>query len=146
MAEERRKNRRFSVSWPGRAMLADRSMHVIKINDVSIGGIGVEFPQMLAVRTQVNVEFFVRAKNFQAKLRAKTRVAFNSLLSDNRGAKLGLQFQMMSAQDMQILQDVLAILDAVQQGLSPHMPSTNEAADHASVEPNPNDESQTPPE
>ena len=107
MSDERRKYTRYNVSWRGRALLVDRTLHNAKVIDVSVGGIGIELDRLLKVGTLVSVEFFAEARGMSRKIRAKTRVSFNTVLSDNRGAKLGLQFLEISSTDMHDLRNVI---------------------------------------
>ncbi len=107
MFEEKRKPRRYRVKWTPKAMQSDRSVYQITIIDVSMGGLSVYFPHSLATGTQVNVEFCVDGQCALEKIRAQTHVTFTTILSDNRGARLGLKFSKVSRSDMHFLANVL---------------------------------------
>lgn len=110
MSEEKRKHTRFTVNWKARVSLPDRSLYEVNINDVSVGGVAINFRHVLSVGTAVNIEFFVRYRNDNYRIRAKTEVVFNTVLSDNRGAKLGLQFINITGESRHALANVLNAL------------------------------------
>ncbi len=111
MGAERRKFKRYDVSWRGRLVTADKQLFEIGIKDVSSGGVGIVFPYALTVGTLVSVEFYVRHRGGTHRIRAKTRVAFNTVLSDNRGAKLGLQFTALGKDELNTLNEVLHFME-----------------------------------
>ncbi|MFL0801535.1 MAG: PilZ domain-containing protein [Agarilytica sp.] len=110
MGDERREHKRFAVKWRGRVAYGGEVMDVT-INDVSKGGVGVIFPYMLTIGTPMSVEFYVKYRGKMERIRAKTRVAFNTILSDNAGAKLGLQFKAIAKEELHILANVLHLLE-----------------------------------
>lgn len=110
MSEERREHQRFAVNWRGRVAF-EGELYEIPIKDVSKGGVGVNFPFMLTVGTRMSVEFHVKYRGKMERLRAKTRVCFNTMLANNAGAKLGLQFTAMAKEDIHTLSNVLHTLE-----------------------------------
>lgn len=78
--------------------------------DVSKGGIGVVFPFLVSHGVPMSVEFYVKHTGKQSRIRAKTRVVFNTILADNGGAKLGLQFTAIGNDELHILSNVLHLM------------------------------------
>ncbi len=110
MGDERREHKRFAVNWRGR-VAHDGTVMDVTINDVSKGGVGVIYPHLLTIGTPMSVEFYVKYRGKMERIRAKTRVAFNTILSDNAGAKLGLQFKAIAKEELHILANVLHLLE-----------------------------------
>lgn len=110
MSADRREHLRYPVKWKARVSL-DKEVSAVQVHDVSMGGLGVTFDYAIAVGTPMNVEFFVTYQNEIHRIRAKTKVAFNTIMSNNAGAKLGLQFIFISKNDRQLLENVLQQLE-----------------------------------
>ncbi len=110
MGDERREHKRFAVNWRARVAYNGDIVDVT-INDVSKGGVGVIYPHLLTIGTPMSVEFYVKYRGKMERIRAKTRVAFNTILSDNAGAKLGLQFKAISKDELHVLANVLHLLE-----------------------------------
>ncbi|MFL0810403.1 MAG: PilZ domain-containing protein [Agarilytica sp.] len=110
MSDERREHSRFSVNWRGR-IAYQGELYDIAIRDVSKGGVGIDFPFLLTIGTKMSVEFHVKYQSKMMRLRAKTRVVFNTMLSNNSGARLGLQFTAMAKDEIHILSNVLHLLE-----------------------------------
>lgn len=111
MSNDKRQHRRFDVRWRGRVATADKKLFDVIVNDVSIGGVAIVFPYAVPVGTRVSIEFYARPREESKRIRAKTVVVFNTVLSANRGAKLGLQFDSMSKEDLHTLKNVLQTLE-----------------------------------
>ncbi len=109
MSSERREYQRFAVNWRGRVAY-DGEVYDVMIWDVSRGGIGVVFPFLISHGAPMSVEFHVKYAGKMCRIRAKTRVVFNTILADNGGAKLGLQFTAVSKDEMHILGNVLQMM------------------------------------
>ena len=107
MGKERREHYRFSVSWRGRVLLEDRSLYQVTVKDVSKGGVGIVFPHALSAKTPVNVEFYVPVQGKQLRIRAKTIVMHTTVLSDGRGALLGLKFSEMDKEALHSFNNAL---------------------------------------
>jgi c-di-GMP-binding flagellar brake protein YcgR len=103
---ERRQHVRFDVRWKGRIMLADRSMYQISVVDVSKGGVAIHFDRVLTKSTPVNIEFFAKVSKEEKRIRAKTLVCHNTVLSSG-DAKLGLRFTEVSKQDLHDFNNLL---------------------------------------
>jgi len=103
---ERRQHTRFSVNWVARIMLADRSMYKVVVVDVSVGGVAIRFDRLLSKTTPVNVEFFAKIGKQSHRIRAKTVVSHNTVLSSG-DARLGLRFTDISKQELHDLNNVL---------------------------------------
>lgn len=102
---ERRKEHRYSVNWPGRMLLADRSIYQVSIKDISKGGSAVLFSSTLAVNTPVNLEITIPGRQ-PRRIRAKTIVAHHTLLSSGN-TMLGLRYVEMPSGDVHLLNNVL---------------------------------------
>lgn len=111
MSIERRKHTRYSVRWRARISLPTKEVFEVVIEDVSQGGVGVAYQHALPQGSAVNIEFFVKYRNESVRIRAKTCVAFTTILAENRGAKLGLQFTAISGEHMHVLNNVLHFLE-----------------------------------
>jgi len=103
---ERRQHARFSVNWAGRIMLSDRSMYKIIVVDVSSGGVAIRFDRVLSKETPVNIEFFASVGKKSQRVRAKTIVCHNTMLS-NGEARLGLRFTQVGKADLHGLSNML---------------------------------------
>ncbi len=106
MSSERREYQRFAVNWRGRVAYQGE-VYDVGIWDVSKGGIGVVFPFLVSHGIPMSVEFYVKYSGKMCRIRAKTRVVFNTILADNGGAKLGLQFTAVSQDELHTLGNVL---------------------------------------
>ena len=107
MSEEKRQHPRIKVKWKARALLPDRSLFEIIINDVSLGGVSVIFPYVLKKNTQMNLEFYVPVNGESRRIRCKTRVVFN-VAQANGTARLGAMFVAMGDAEKSALQDFMA--------------------------------------
>lgn len=97
--DERREHTRYAVKWKARIMLSDRSVYQVVVIDVSKGGVAISFGHLLSKNTAVNIEFFAKSAGGDKRIRAKTVVCHNTVLSSGE-AKLGLRFTDISHQDM----------------------------------------------
>lgn len=110
MSDERREHKRFAVNWRGRVAYQNQVLDVT-IRDVSKGGVGIIFPYVLTTGTLMSVEFYVKYRGKMVRIRAKTRVTFNTTLADNAGAKLGLQFTAVGKEELHVLANVLHMME-----------------------------------
>ncbi len=110
MGSDSREHKRFAVNWRGRVAYQKEIIDV-PIKDVSKGGVGVIFPHVLSVGTAVSFEFHIRYRGKMVRVRAKTRVVFNTTLADNAGAKLGLQFTAVGKEELHALANVLHMME-----------------------------------
>ena len=110
MGENKRRFKRFSVKWRARILLPDNQLCDVLMHDVSKGGVGIDFDYVLSVGTAVKIEFFISFAGNKERVRAKTQVTYATLLSDNKGAKIGLEFNGMSSENMHALANVLHTL------------------------------------
>jgi c-di-GMP-binding flagellar brake protein YcgR len=104
--QDRRQHVRFSVRWKARIMLSDRSIYQVLVVDVSKGGVAIHFDRVLSKATPVNIEFFANVSKDEKRIRAKTLVCHNTVLS-NGDAKLGLRFTEVGKQDMHDFNNLL---------------------------------------
>ena len=103
---ERRQHVRFAVQWKARIMLSDRSVYQVTVVDVSKGGVAIKFDRVLSKATPVNIEFFANVSKSEKRIRAKTLVCHNTVLSAG-DAKLGLRFTQVSQQDLHAFNNIL---------------------------------------
>lgn len=111
MGIERRQSARYAVSWRGRIALPGKGLYQVSIIDISQGGIGIIFNHALALNSSLSVEFFVKFRGDRKCIRAKAKVVFVTVLSDNRGAKMGLQFSAISQENINVLSGVIEIME-----------------------------------
>jgi len=104
--DERRRDIRFDVQWKARIMLSDRSVYQVLVVDVSKGGVAIKFDRVLSKATPVNIEFFANVSKGDKRIRAKTVVCHNTVLSSG-DAKLGLRFTQVSSDDMHSFNNLL---------------------------------------
>ena len=107
MGSERRQHQRFDVDWKARVLLPNKQLSEVGIFSASRGGLAIYFGYAIPVGTQVNVEFYVNYRNENTRIRAVTRVVYNDIMAGNRGAKVGLNFQQMSSENMHALANAL---------------------------------------
>lgn len=107
MSDERREFFRFSTSWRARVLLSDRSLFQVAVRDVSKGGVAIDFHEVLGVNTPVNIELIAPYHGQFLRIRAKTVVAHNTVLSDGRSARLGLRFTEMSKETAHSYNNIL---------------------------------------
>ncbi|MFT5082405.1 MAG: hypothetical protein ACI9Y1_000430 [Lentisphaeria bacterium] len=109
-SDERRNFRRYAVNWRARVLLPDRQLYEVTINNASKGGVAIDFDRVLALGTILKIEFYIKYRGKMKRIRAKVKVSASTVLSDNRGAKLGLQFVEVSTDNLHSLANVLHIL------------------------------------
>ncbi|PCK03450.1 MAG: hypothetical protein COA42_20880 [Alteromonadaceae bacterium] len=99
--QDRRESQRINVHWKGRIILPNHSIHNITIVNVSLGGLGVHYSNAIAAGTLISIEFFIPHQriNQADRVRAKTRVTFNTILSENRGAIVGVTFMKFNGEE-----------------------------------------------
>ncbi len=107
MGEERRIHPRYNVNWRTRVLLLDKSIRSAQIKNVSKGGIYIVFEHALSIGTEVCVEFFVNYRAEVHRIRAKAKITFSAVLSDNRGAGLGLQFTEIDSKSFHIFSNII---------------------------------------
>ena len=97
----------YSVNWKGRIALENKQVFNVNILEISKAGLSVSYSHALPRGANVSVEFHVRDRGEVVKIRAKTRVAFTTILANNRGVRLGLKFESLAERLTLILHDVL---------------------------------------
>lgn len=91
--KERRFYKRYRVSWLGRVAIPGDAVYSGRVKDISLGGLFIELASIsIPKNTPVLLEFrpYHRGKTFT--LRAKGKVTFIAVLSNNRGVGHGIQF------------------------------------------------------
>jgi hypothetical protein len=107
MSDNQRVNERFAVHWRGRLLLPDKSMYQVSIKNISKGGVGIIFMQALPAGSNVHLEFHIPVRGESHRIRVKCVVAYQTILSDNRGAKIGLMFSGIKGEDFHALSNTL---------------------------------------
>ena len=115
MSVEKRQFTRYGVRWNARILLEDRSIYAVTIKDISLGGVGIDYTHGIPVGTQVNIEFYVLLNNKNERIRAKTEVAFQTFLADNKGVRIGLRFTYLSDLDKNTLSNIIHALGGEQE-------------------------------
>lgn len=110
MSKERRVHARYNVNWRSRVLLLDRSIRPAQITNVSKGGLYVIFAHAISIGTEICVEFHVEYRGETHRIRAKTIVTYSAVLSENRGAGLGVQFTEIDSKSYHVLNNVIQTL------------------------------------
>lgn len=111
MSEDKRKQKRFKVNWSSRLLLADRSLHSVRIRDVSSGGVGFEHAVQIPNGTEVNIEFSPMVGGKKYLIRAKGEVMFSMILSGSAGFSHGLKFTLVPREQFEQLTEILKSFD-----------------------------------
>lgn len=85
-----------------------------KLMDLSAGGCGLESPTFLPVGAKLNI--FLNRQLLQEKPDAKSKIKYSKIVgvvrtcrpSPNRKHRLGIQFEKISAEDVQLIRDLVA--------------------------------------
>ncbi len=108
--DQRLRSPKYMVFWQGRTMLADRSVFPAIIKTASVEGFGLEMEQAVSLGKNLNVEFFVKYRGQETRLRAKLTVIYCMILSANRGAYIEGRVQQMAEGDMHTYNNILQAL------------------------------------
>lgn len=108
--KERRRHQRFSVKWKGRIALANQGVENVSICNASLGGLCFVYLHALPFGSALKLEFHVRYRNENARIRVKAKVSHTDILSGNRGAKIGVEFVSASPDAMHKLANALHAL------------------------------------
>lgn len=96
MPEEKRQAKRLKVNWNGRVLLPSGTLQGVSLLNVAISGAGIVFPHALPLSSVVLLEFHLPIGTTKQRVRAKTQVVHNTILSQNRGVHVGLRFVYLS--------------------------------------------------
>lgn len=94
MGEERRVFERKTLRGPARIVLSGMPTTIVRVLDISLGGMGVVSDSNIPVKKSFQIEFniLVRKKNTIAGIRAAAVVTHVAFSNDEGGFKVGLQF------------------------------------------------------
>ena len=106
-----RKSPRFKVDWPSRALLPGKRIIAIRTKDVSLGGVGFESGESMAVGSEVNIELTPWVGGREYVIRAKCVITYNMLLADNAGFSHGVRFTYVPPEQLDNLKMVLKSLE-----------------------------------
>lgn len=87
-----RRDPRFKVNWPSRALLPDKRILGIRVRDVSVGGVGFDCAESLPIGSNVNIELTPWFGGKKCVIRVKCVVTYNMLLAGNAGFSHGVRF------------------------------------------------------
>jgi len=91
MSEDRRKFRRFAVNWPCRLLLPGKQVEKAILQDISAGGVSIEFRHIISNGEELGLEFFGDNGMKKVRVRVKVVVRHHTLLASGL-ANLGLQY------------------------------------------------------
>lgn len=106
MSEDSSKYPSYMVHWKVRVLTPDKRITPALISEVRKGGISIDFKQMLAVGTDVLVEFHVKYKNKMTRLRAKVQVQ-SCILKSNQSPTLHTVIRKMDPDEMHTFNNIL---------------------------------------
>lgn len=106
-----RKSPRFKVDWPSRALLPGKRIIAIRTKDVSVGGVGFESGESMAVGSEVNIELTPWVGGREYVIRAKCVITYNMLLAANAGFSHGVRFTYVPPEQLDNLKMVLKSLE-----------------------------------
>ena len=109
--DSRRKSKRYKVSWPARLLFANRRIVPARVRDVSLGGVGFEYGESIAVDAEVNIELSPMFKGKQYLIRAKGVVTYSMILASGSGFSYGLKFTYISRDQFEDYIKILRVLD-----------------------------------
>ncbi len=105
--DQRRKSKRFKVSWSSRLLFPDKRIVAARVRDVSSGGVGFEYQDQIPVGKDVNIEFSPCVKGKQYLIRAKGVVTFSMIMAGSAGFTHGLKFTLIPREQFEQLTEIL---------------------------------------
>ncbi|PCK03676.1 MAG: hypothetical protein COA42_20295 [Alteromonadaceae bacterium] len=109
MSEDPSKHPSYMVHWKVRVLTPDKRITPALISQIRKGGISIDFNQMLAIGTEVLVEFHVKYKNELTRLRAKTQVQ-SCILKSNQAPIIHTIIKKMDSHDVHTFNNILQTL------------------------------------
>ena len=106
-----RQSQRFKVGWPSRVLLPGKRIVSARTKDVSIGGVGFELDEEVAIGTSVNIELSPWVNGQRYVIRAKGAITYNMLKGGDAGFSHGLKFTFIPPDQMEQLKDILKSLE-----------------------------------
>ena len=107
---QQRRDPRFKVNWPSRALLPDKRILGVRVRDVSVGGVGFDCTESLSVGSSVNIELTPWFGGKKCVIRVKCVVTYNMLLAGNAGFSHGVRFTDVQSGQLDDLKMVLKSL------------------------------------
>lgn len=109
---QQRKNPRFKVNWPSRALLPGKRIVAIRTKDIAVGGVGFESGESISVGAEVNVELTPWVGGREYVIRAKCVITYTMLLAGNAGFSYGARFTYVPPEQLENLKMVLKSLES----------------------------------
>ena len=106
MQKDRLTKTRYSVDWPARIALPDKSVHSVAIRALSSEAIEIVFSHALPKGSPVSIELSTVYRGEPVRIRAKTRV-INALIRSGGKADLDLEVFQLAREDAHVLNNLL---------------------------------------
>ena len=95
------------VHWPARTLTTKRELNNALVCEIAKGELSLNHPHSLAIGSQLNIEFHVNFKKKKHRIRAKTKVTYCQLYSDNNGALVDLKITECSSEAIHTLNNII---------------------------------------
>lgn len=106
-APQRSKGQRFSVNWPARMFQKDKIIHRAQIIAVYEKGYTLAFAYALPIGSIVNIEFRALLKDQPHLIRAKAKVDYCLLKSQNNSSEIDLITTQIAREDQHTIRNIL---------------------------------------
>jgi len=90
-------------------MARDRQLQNVLINEIAVGGVAIQAQQALPVGADVNLEFNVKYRGENERIRAKTKVLYCRIQSGSKGVVLELKIVFCAKEEMHVFNNILQI-------------------------------------
>ena len=111
MGAEKRSFKRYSVKWRARAAVKEGIVECT-LTGASITGGYIEFPYSLPQKSEMLLEIHPIIKHQSFSVKVKAMVVHSTILSNNRGAGLGLKLLQISKDHKEVMRKAIAELEA----------------------------------
>jgi len=98
------------VHWRARLFMADKKIHKATVASIFKAGFCLQFHQAVAVGSDMNVEFAVKYRGENQRIRVKGKVSYCLLRSSGDGADIDLMFTQISSTDNHTYNNILQTL------------------------------------
>ncbi len=102
---ERRGGPRFLVHWRARLFLADKVIHPAMITNVFKGGFCIRFHQAVGLGKEMNVEFLVKHREENHRVRFKGKVEYCLLTKE--GADIDVEITQISGEHSHMIANIM---------------------------------------
>lgn len=107
-----RKSQRYKICWSSRVLMPDHKIVAARARDVSVGGVGFESAEPLAMGAEISIELSPWHKGQQHVIRAKCIIVYSMLLAQSAGFSHGAKFSMIPADQLARLKSIMRGLDS----------------------------------